>query len=413
MSESLSERISNQADVLTRTLAATPRAIMDEVYNDVTQRPGQVVQNSAVAAALGYGTTLLMRRAPAIGMVVAGGALLFEGARVAPKVNDFFDQAGQAESYDQRVALARQGSRALGREGALFLETLPAAGLGSGAAFAHLERSSAARSASYAFAEKVEFPVRRALPEDLLFRGPGTRLKSNLMTSGETVDALQASRLLPSQARYGVEYGTVIDPVAGRMSWKLPGVPDAVELGVVPKPGQISVHLQNPHMKNPGVPSVPDLRAVPEKSFGVINAGENSTFFMGHGNAKINPGAEVNVQAVVLDHKTKSAFLHDYAARADVETFGLAGLKRPERLNYDEALSALRNVDIKNPWNTFSQIPRFDANVAPKVATSFDLNASSTSLISRLKASTGDAVPTFMRSVIIASNPLFHSDHSR
>ncbi|MBC7999764.1 MAG: hypothetical protein IAF58_17555 [Leptolyngbya sp.] len=413
MSESRSERFENQAAVVGRTLAHTPHAILDEVINDISQRPGQVVQNSAMAAAIGYGATILMRRAPVVGTIVAGGALLFEGARVAPKVSNFLDQAGEADTFDKRSILSRQGALAMGREGSLFIQTLPAAGLGSGVALAHLERSSVARSTSFAFAERVEFPLRRAMPEELLFKGPGTQLKTNLMTSAETVDALGASRLLPSRAKYGVEYGTVIDPVAGKMSWKLPGVPDAVEMGVVPKPGQISVHLQNPHVKNPGVPSVPDLRAVPERSIGVINAGENSTFFMGRGNAKINPGADVNVQAVVLDHKTKNAFLHDYVAKADTETYGLSGLKRPERLNYDDAVAALRSVDIKNPWNTLSQIPRFDPNAASRVAASLDLNSGATSFLSRLKAGTGDAVPTFMRSVVIASNPLFHTDSSR
>ncbi|WP_239816198.1 hypothetical protein, partial [Bacillus atrophaeus] len=62
------------------------------------------------------------------------------------------------------------------------------------------------------------------------------------------------------------------------MSWKLPGYGDTLEMGVMQKPGQFSVHLQNPYVEAPGMPTMLDFRAVPERSLGIINAGENTTF---------------------------------------------------------------------------------------------------------------------------------------
>ncbi len=143
-------RTENQMAVVGRTMAQAPSAIMEELFQDVTQRPGQVVQNAAIGGAIGYGATILMRRAPVIGGLVAGTALLVEGCRILPKVSSFLDEAGNADTREKRIAVARQGSQGIGREGAMFLEALPAAGLGSKLAFSTLEKSAFARNTSYA-----------------------------------------------------------------------------------------------------------------------------------------------------------------------------------------------------------------------------------------------------------------------
>ncbi len=407
-------RTENQMAVVERTLAQAPSAIMDEVLQDITQRPGQVLQNTAIAGAIGYGATILMRRAPVVGALVAGTALLAEGCRILPKVSSFLDEAGGADTREKRIALARQGAHGVGREGALFLETLPAAGLGSKLAFTTLEKSAVARNASYAVAEKVEFPLRRALPEELFIKGPGTKLKANLMTSADTVDALGASRLLPTPKPFVVESGLVIDPKAGRMSRIMTGTPEGVELGVVQKPGQLSGHIQNPYVDAPGMMSVPDMRMVPKGSLSFINAGENTTFYIGRGRAPIAAGSEVPVQAVVLDHKVKEAFLHDYVAMADRKTYGLTGLKEPVRLDYDAALKALQRVDYNNPWSTLSNIARHEPGSVSGMAGSLNLAPPSSSLFSRIatKMNIGDGGSTFLRSTLTASNPLFLVDQS-
>jgi len=412
VTEGWTQRTENQLDVVGRTISQAPSAIMEEVFNDVTQRPVQVLENSAIAGAIGFGATVLFRRAPVIGTLIAGGAVLAESCRLLPKVSSFLSAAGDADTREKRIAVARQGALGIGREGAMFVETLPAAGLGSKLGLSALENSAFARNLSYAVAEKAEFPLRRALPDDLLFKGPGTKIKPGLMTGTDTADALGASRLLPSPKPFSVEYGRVIDPRAGRMSWKLPGLADSVETGVVQKPGQFSVHLQNPYVEAPGVPSVPDLRSVPKDSLGIINAGENTTFFVGKGNAPIAAGADLDVQAVVLDHKMKEAFLHDYMASADTKTYGLTNLKQPVKLNYDEALKALQRVDLNNPWNSLSGIARAETPGLSRVAGSLDLTGTNGSFTSRIKTrlNLGDGAPTLLRSTLTGSNPLFQID---
>jgi hypothetical protein len=407
-------RTENQMAVVGRTMAQAPSAILEEVFQDVTQRPGQVVQNSVIAGGIGYGATILMRRAPVIGALVAGTALLAEGCRIFPKVSNFLDEAGNADTHAKRVAVARQGALGIGREGAMFVETLPAAGLGSKLAFATLEKSAFARNLSYSVAEKAEFPVRRALPEQLFFKGPGTKLKTSLMTGADSVDALGASRLLPTPKPFTVEKGLIVDAKSGRMSRIMSGTPEGVELGVVQKPGQISGHLQNPYVDAPGMMSVPDLRMVPKGSLSFINAGENTTFYIGKGRAPIAAGSEVQVQAVVLDHKMKEAFLHDYMALADTKTYGLTGLKNPVQLDYDAALKALQRVDYNNPWNTLSAISRHEPGNVSRMAGSLNLAPPSPSLFSRIgtKMNIGDGVPTFLRSTLTAANPLFQVDRS-
>lgn len=408
-----SSRFENQMAVVGRTMAQTPSAIMEELFNDVTQRPGQVVQNAAIAGAIGYGATILMRRAPVVGTIVAGGALLAEGCCIFPKVSSFLDEAGNADTHEKRIAVSRQGALGIGREGAMFIETLPAAGFGSKLAFTSLEKSAFARNVATGFAEKVEFPVRRALPDQLFMKGPGTKLQNSLMTSSETVDALGASRMLPSRKPFEVETGRLIDPKAGRASRVMSGTADGVELGVRQMPGQISLHTQNPHVEAPGMMSVPDLRMVPEGSLSIINAGENSTFFIGRGSAPIAAGAEVKVQAVVLDHKMKEAFLHDYMALADRKTYGLAGLKPAVQLDYDAALKALQRVDYNNPWKTLSSITRSDVPGVSNFAGTLNLSNSNT-LFSRVasKLNLGDGLPTFLRSTVTGANPLFQFDNS-
>lgn len=400
--------------VVGRTMAQAPSAIMEELFQDVTQRPGQVVQNAAIGGGIGYGATILMRRAPVIGGLVAGTALLAEGCRLFPKVSNFLDEAGDADSREQRIALARQGSQGVGREGAMFLEALPAAGLGSKLAFTTLEKSAFARNTSYAFAEKAEFPLRRALPDELFMRGPGTKLKTSLMTEAESVDALAASRLLPTPKPFTVESGVLIDPKTGRMSRIMSGTPEGVELGVVQQPGQIAGHIQNPYVDAPGMMSVPDLQMVPKGSLSFINAGENTTFYIGRGRAPIAAGSEVPVQAVVVDHKMKEAFLHDYVAVADRKTYGLTGLKDPVQLDYNAALKALQRVDYDNPWNSLSSIARYEPGSVSQMAGSLNLAPQSSSAFSRVatKLNIGDGVPTFIRSTLTGSNPLFLADHS-
>ncbi len=407
-------RFENQLDVVGRTMSQAPSAIMEEVLNDISQRPGQVVQNSAIAGAIGYGATILMRRAPVIGTLVAGTALLGEGFRIAPKVSNFLDEAGNADTREKRIAVARQGAQGIGREGAMFVETLPAAGLGSRFAFTTLEKSAFAQNLSTAVAEKVEFPLRRALPDELFFKGPGTNIKNSLMADAHTVDALGASRLMPSQKPFTVEHGRIIDPVRGKMSRVMSGTAEGLELGVIQKPGQIGIHTHNPHVEAPGMMSVSDMRMTPKDSLGIINAGENQTFFMGLGKAPIAPGSDVQVRALVMDHKAKEAFLHDYMAMADRKTFGLSGLKDPVKVDYDAALQSLQRVDIKNPWNTLSRIAPNDGPGVSTLAETLGLNRVNNSFSSRISSrlGIGDGLPTFIRSTVTASNPLFQIDRS-
>lgn len=409
-----SSRFENQMVVVGKAMAQTPSAIIEEVFNDVTQRPGQVVQNAAIAGAIGYGATILFRRAPVVGAIVAGGALLAEGCRIFPKVSSFLDEAGDADTSEKRRAVARQGAHGIGHEGAMFVETLPAAGIGTKLAFNTLEKSAFARNIASGFAEKVEFPVRRALPDQLFMRGPGTKLQTSLMTSAETVDALGASRLVPSPKPFEVEYGRLIDPKAGRASRLMSGTADGVELGVKQVPGQISVHTHNPYADAPGMMTVSDMRMVPEGSLSIINAGENSTFFIGRGNAPIVPGAEVKVQALVVDHKMKEAFLHDYMALADRKTFGLTGLKPAVQLDYDAALQALQRVDYSNPWKTLSFVARSDVPGVSNLAASLNLSNKTSTLFSRVasKLNLKDGGSTFLRSTITGANPLFQFDSS-
>ncbi len=68
------------------------------------------------------------------------------------------------------------------------------------------------------------------------------------------------------------------------------GTPEGVELGVVQKPGQITGHIQNPYVDAPGMMSVPDLQMVPKGSLSFINAGENTTFYIGADAHQSQPG---------------------------------------------------------------------------------------------------------------------------
>jgi hypothetical protein len=407
-------RFDNQLDVVGRTMAQAPSAIMEEVLNDISQRPGQVMQNSMIAGAIGYGGTILMRRAPVVGALVAGTALLAEGLRITPKVSNFLDEAGDADTREKRVALSRQGAQGIGREGAMFVETLPAAGIGSKLAFSTLEKSAFSQSLSTAFAEKIEFPVRRSLPDDLFFKGPGTKIKANLMVDANTVDALGASRLMPSHKPFTVEYGRVVDPLRGRASHVMSGTSEGVEIGVAQQAKQIQIHTHNPHVDAPGMMSVPDLRMTPKDALAVINAGENQTFYMGIGKAPVAAGSDVQVRALVMDHKAKEAFLHDYMAVADRKTFGLSGLKDPVKLDYDAALQSLQRVDINNPWNSLSSIARYERPGVSNLAQSLGLNRVDNSLSARISSrlGIGDGLPTFVRSTITAANPLFQIDRS-
>lgn len=403
MTEGWSQRTENQLSVVGQTLTRAPGAIFDEVYSDLTQRPGQVAQNTLIGGAVGYGATVLMRRAPVIGALVAGTALIAEGLRLTPKISAFLDEAGDANSSADRTLLAQRGAKGIGHEGALFVETLPAAGFGSKLALAAVEKNGLARNISFGVAEKLEFPLRRMLPDEMLFRGPGTKLRTSLMTGEDTIDLIGAARTLPAQKPYSVEYGRMIDPTTGRMSWKLPGTADAVELGVVQKPGQVSIHLHDPGVLQPLVPTVKDWRAVPKDAVGLIKAGDdNLVAYIGLGNEPIAAGSNAHVRAVVLEGKTRQAFLHDYVAKADTQTLSLTNLQPGVRLDFDDALRAFNQTKQFNPWSTLSTIKRADTAGLTSTAAGIDFGVANNSFSSRLsrKLNLGDGGPTLIRSTI-------------
>lgn len=410
LSESWLDQRENQLAVVGETLARTPGAIYDEVMNDLENHPGKVVKTSAISAAIGYGATILLRRAPVVGGIVAGGALLAETLRVGPSTVNFLSEAAHADTAEEREYLARRGSQSLGKEGALFLEALPGAVAGGALGMAHLRTSATARELSYAVAERVEFPLRTRLPEAFYWRGPGTRIGKSLSAEAGTVDALQAGKLVPTQKHFTVEHARIVDPQTGRMSRLMSGTPDWVELGVKPKPGQITVGTQSPYVRNPAAPSAYDIHVVPKGSVGVVNAGEYQSFYIGqgtpHGPRRFASVTDVDFKAVVLDHKNKRAFLHDYTRQWDAVD-GWISRGHPTRLSYDDATSALSRVNELDPWKTFSSIRRVDPSqsfvtVRPEKAASGTVSGS---LAQRLKHSLSDIGPHALKTTAVSANP--------
>ncbi|HEY9784832.1 MAG TPA: hypothetical protein V6D17_05470, partial [Candidatus Obscuribacterales bacterium] len=199
------------------------------------------------------------------------------------------------------------------------------------------------------------------------------------------------------------------------------GVPDAVEVGLALKPHQVSVHTHNPLKRSllPGknsalkdgiLPSADDMLAVPKGSLGIVDAGERSAFYIGQRTSGIKSTsglADMDVKMVLVDHQKRLAAMHSYKGVWDAGKSEWKSLGNPVRLDYDDAISALRRVDVHDPWKTLSGIARFDSSKTMTSALAENsLVRPPMTRFARYTAAAREFAPLAAKVGILSTNPL-------
>ncbi|MBK9143477.1 MAG: hypothetical protein IPM23_13325 [Candidatus Melainabacteria bacterium] len=264
----------NVLDVTGGVLKATPGKLFDEVYSDVTERPGEVAGKAAVSGVVGYQAMKAMTRFPKVGTVVALGLGAWQLGRYGLETAGFMDRARNADTRSARDALIDSGSTSLAREGTLLIETLPGAMAGSSLAV----RRYGAPQIGRALAE-----TRQTASEIYAFYGPGSsRIPGSLVTREGNVDLIKLAGSFGQKNPWtGVETAQSFDFASMRASRVFRGTSEGVKLPFADKPGRVLVHNHSPLAE--GGLRMTGTDRVGTFGTGVIQSGDDMLVYEGQG----------------------------------------------------------------------------------------------------------------------------------
>jgi len=360
--------VENVFAVTKDVLAATPGKIYDQLYEDVTQRPGKVATVTAVSAGVGYGTTALLAKAPKVGGVVIAGAATFQALRYGAHTLDFIGEATDAGSEFQRRVLAERASKSLANEGALMVESAPGLVAGGILATRHFGTPKAYTAIGEWADRNVVKPVakmpataREVATETWAFNGPGRmRLPSQMLSQEGKVNALELGEMLSARHPWtGVETGRSIDLLKMRISRPFKGTHDGVDPGFSDKPGRILFHTHGPESAIGTRPGFKDLIAT--QDVGIVSRGSQTAFYAGQGrefNHALAAGADdvfaPKLQTLVLDAQRQTAFTLESVWQPKLSSWQPAV---PRFVDYQRAREAMKSLDITKPWQDIQKIP--------------------------------------------------------
>ncbi len=362
------DRVGNASVVTGRVLAETPSAIWDELSYDLSQRRGQVAQVAGLSTGLGFGATTLLTRAPRVGGLILAGALGYQAYQYGRETLGFLSEASSTSNEAYRDALVDRGRSAMGREGALLVESSP--GLFAGGYLASrlvgtpaLYNSVGRFSDSYIRQPIANVTSRAAnvVSETYAFHGPGRmRLPASTVTAEGNVNVLEISETLGPHHRWGgVETGRSVDLLRSRISRPVSGMESHVDVPYSNRPGRLTYHTHGPENPMGGRPSLHDI--VNTRDLGIIQRGNQTTFYVGRASevdAAISSGVgdrmPLDLKAIVLDSERQTAFLLESTWQSSSRTWSPM---IPQYVDYQRARSTLRALDITNPWSQIERIP--------------------------------------------------------
>jgi hypothetical protein len=340
-----SQEISNLLDVSWRTASSTPKAFYDELASDFSKHLPDVVTRVAEGAAIGIGTTLLLKIpkvAPAIGAL----SLLYTGYKAYTAGSGFVGHAAQADTLAQREAVARTSSRELGGTLSAFVESAPgmiAGGYGISKAFG---------------APKLYTRIGDAAREGYAFRGPGSISASSLVNEQGEFDGLSAAKMLAKRQPWqGVETGSTIDLNRLRVSRAISGESGVVTEVPYARGGNIvPFHTHGPEASAGFLPSNVDVKITPR--LGILQQGDVTTFYVGQAKEVAALGASSrdyflpSLRAVSVDAKTGLAqrFTGQWTPEAGLH------LDKPVNLDLASALKVMGQLRASDPWSALSAI---------------------------------------------------------
>lgn len=349
------DRVANAAAVTGRVVLETPGAIWDEIHYDLKERPGEVLKTGAVSTGVGFGATALLERYPRTAGLALAGLLTYQGIKYGGETLGFLKDASGASDEASRQFYVNQGKNALGREGALLVESTPGLLAGGYLASRTLGTPRLYDQIGSLAERRVLAPAR----DYYSFRGPGSmRLSETAINAEGRVNVLEIGETLASRHAWtGVETGRTVDLLSLRASRAASGTAGSVELPMPNRAGRITFHTHAPDGAIGSRPSLIDIQNT--RDFGIIQRGNQTTYFVGRAaehDAALATGAQrpLDMKALILDSERQSAFLLESTWQG--EAVGWSQYM-PRYVDYNQARTTLKALDITKPWSQFESIP--------------------------------------------------------
>jgi len=362
------QHLENELSVTGKVIAGAPSAIWNEISNDWQNDKGKLAERGLISAGIGFAATVALRRSPVVAGLIGTGLLAVQGIRGLVATGQLFGDAWDANTAAERDAVAKSADAGIGKEGALWAETLPGMIAGGGLAKYAANRSALLESIGTKFTIGAEFPARK-LPgmERLMYRAPGSfALPEDIVAADGRVDALKLSDILAEKTPWkGVEAArsvNISDAAVSQMraTTALPGTAEDVNLGFYDKPGRILFHTHEPAW-GPR-PSKFDIEST--DSLGIIQSGEKTAFYSGHLRQLISSGdRNPPLRALILDKGQQRAFVVDSLLKNDAWTDAV-----PKYVDYSKATEMLKGLDLSKVSESIGSLPASTADNFTNIA---------------------------------------------
>jgi hypothetical protein len=352
---SLTQEISNIADVSWRTASGTPHAFFNEIAADLSERPAQVVLRAAEGVVGGVVGTALLKN-PKVAAVASIGALVYTGYETAIGADHFVRSASRADTEAQRATLADRNARHIGAGLSTFVESAP--GLIGGGYLA--ARAMGAPPLYTRVGDILDKNLMEPARQSIAFRGPGSlRLSSSFVKGEGEFDAIASARLLAERHPWtGVETGATLDLDRMRLSRTVTGREDVIgSLPGVQRDNVVPFHTHGPEAPVGYRPSRVDLAAT--RDLGIVQQGARTTYYMGEARQYASLAQAGNAEhfsplmrALSIDHEK------GLAERITGQWVAGRGWRMDpaEPLDFAKTLQALSRVRAGSAWSTFSEI---------------------------------------------------------
>lgn len=311
--------ISNEFAVAGKTFSTATDSFFNEVNKD--WHSGRLAATVGLTAVTGAGIEMTLAHSPVLlksAVGLAGLAYLgYQAYQHTGDVANYFGNAWDATTDQQRNQVATAAGLTIGREGATFAEGTLGFGIGGIAGKIAVNNVPAIEQFAFKVTNRAEFAARTAVPEQVWFKGPGSmRLSEDLVKPNGNINALRLSEVL-NQPYRGVEVGRSIDVASGRASVSMPGTPTKNWLGFQDQPGRVYFHTHAPlETARPGLYDV-----LGTADMGIIRTDTQASVFKGmgvefRGNlaktgdvARAVEMTQPKLNSLILDHGSNQAYI--------------------------------------------------------------------------------------------------------
>lgn len=286
----------NNIAVAGKVLPSLHTAVWDELSNDWQNHRTETLTKVGVAAGLGVGIGVLCSRAPVLGREIMAVLGATELTRITGSSIKLIQMAAQADTEQQRDAVANYARKGIASEGALLVETLPGALIG-GTAGAQISRRYGIGASLASMGQSAEAWQRGAFGDAFTFRGPGARTVSAAGENGG-IDLLKlGGNLNESFAGTSTTFGgrtleqariwkvgaestgdvKVSQTIMGNV--RAEGISSAQEVSL----GQRAANVSHPHVDGDIMLSTGDFNAVKEGGLVVAHVDDGAILVFGNG----------------------------------------------------------------------------------------------------------------------------------